>query len=143
MMTESFGMQLDDDSLLALFYVYDPHGTGSMPYEPFVQKLMHPDYFGFYVDNVDITQAKVDMEATQSMMDTLSRSVAPNLGDLRNVLAGLDTDGTGYLPLKTLLSGVASIGIILHDKELAVIMAKVDRDAAGNISYESFCHLFA
>ena len=27
-MCESFGMQLDDDSLLALYYVYDPEGTG-------------------------------------------------------------------------------------------------------------------
>lgn len=26
-MCESFGMQLDDDSLLALFCVYDPEGT--------------------------------------------------------------------------------------------------------------------
>lgn len=26
---ESFGMQLDDDSLLALYYVYDPEGTGN------------------------------------------------------------------------------------------------------------------
>lgn len=26
MFTESFGMQLDDDSLLALYHVYDPTG---------------------------------------------------------------------------------------------------------------------
>ena len=25
---ESFGMQLDDDSLLALYHVHDPEGTG-------------------------------------------------------------------------------------------------------------------
>lgn len=28
MMGESFGMQLDDDSLLALYYVMDPNATG-------------------------------------------------------------------------------------------------------------------
>lgn len=34
MFTEAFGMQLDDDSLLALYHVYDPVGRwGSTPYE--------------------------------------------------------------------------------------------------------------
>ena len=37
MMTESFGMQLDDDSLLALYHVHDPAGCGCLAYEPLVR----------------------------------------------------------------------------------------------------------
>lgn len=32
--------QLDDDSLLALYYVYDPNGSGYIPYETIVQQIM-------------------------------------------------------------------------------------------------------
>lgn len=41
-MCESFGMQLDDDSLLALYHVYDPEGTGYLAYMDLVKHLMHP-----------------------------------------------------------------------------------------------------
>lgn len=49
MMTESFGMQLDDDSLLALYHVYDPDATGSLQYESLMRQLLDPDYFSLYV----------------------------------------------------------------------------------------------
>ncbi len=48
-MCESFGMQLDDDSLLALFHVYDPEGTGYLAYMDLVKHLMHPDTFCYFV----------------------------------------------------------------------------------------------
>lgn len=48
MMTESFGMQLDDDSLLALFHVYDPDVTGYLQYESLMRQLLDPDYFSLY-----------------------------------------------------------------------------------------------
>lgn len=35
-------MQLDDDSLLALYHVYDPEGTGYLAYMDLVKHLMHP-----------------------------------------------------------------------------------------------------
>ena len=43
--TESFGMQLDDDSLLALFAVYDPEGTGNLSYHNLAKQLMDPDCY--------------------------------------------------------------------------------------------------
>ena len=48
MMTESFGMQLDDDSLLALYHVYDPEATGFLNYESLMRQLLDPDYFSLY-----------------------------------------------------------------------------------------------
>ena len=48
MMTESFGMQLDDDSLLALYHVYDPEATGYLKYEALMKQLLDPDYFSLY-----------------------------------------------------------------------------------------------
>jgi len=48
-MCESFGMQLDDDSLLALYHVYDPEGTGYLAYMDLVKHLMHPDTFCYYL----------------------------------------------------------------------------------------------
>ena len=49
MMTESFGMQLDDDSLLALYHVYDPEATGYLKYEDLMRQLLDPDYFSLYI----------------------------------------------------------------------------------------------
>ncbi len=42
-------VQLDDDSLLALFHVYDPAGTGYLAYMDLVKHLMHPDTFAYYL----------------------------------------------------------------------------------------------
>ena len=53
-------MQLDDDSLLALYYVYDPEGTGYLAYMDLVKHLMHPDTFCYYVGHVDNSQAATD-----------------------------------------------------------------------------------
>jgi hypothetical protein len=44
-MCETFGMQLDDDSLLALFHVYDPEGTGFLNYHELAKQLMDPDCY--------------------------------------------------------------------------------------------------
>lgn len=52
MMGESFGMQLDDDSLLALYYVMDPNATGYLEYEEVVKQLLDEDYFNMYTDKV-------------------------------------------------------------------------------------------
>jgi hypothetical protein len=58
MFTESFGMQLDDDSLLALYYVYDPEGSGCLHYEDIVKQLLDGDYYAMYspagVDNTQV-----------------------------------------------------------------------------------------
>lgn len=56
MMTESFGMQLDDDSLLALYYVNDPQGSGFLAYEPLVEQLLDGDYFSLFKGHVDNSQ---------------------------------------------------------------------------------------
>jgi hypothetical protein len=71
MMGESFGMQLDDDSLLALYHVYDPDGTGCLAYEQLMGKLLDPDYFALYVGAVDNTQGRVDAQATDRMRQGL------------------------------------------------------------------------
>lgn len=59
MFGESFGMQLDDDSLLALYYVYDPHGTGYLAYEDVMKQLLDKDYYAMYspagVDNTQVS----------------------------------------------------------------------------------------
>lgn len=39
-MAEQFGMQLDDDSLLALYMVYDPEGSGYLNYHDLSKHLM-------------------------------------------------------------------------------------------------------
>ena len=58
MFGESFGMQLDDDSLLALYSVYDPEGSGYLAYEDIVKQLLDPDYYAMYspagVDNTQV-----------------------------------------------------------------------------------------
>ncbi|KDD74011.1 hypothetical protein H632_c1653p0 [Helicosporidium sp. ATCC 50920] len=41
--TEEFGMQLDDDALLALFSQYDTQCTGYIPYHQLMQNLLDKD----------------------------------------------------------------------------------------------------
>jgi hypothetical protein len=58
MFGESFGMQLDDDSLLALYSVYDQEGSGYLAYEDIVKQLLDSDYYAMYspagVDNTQV-----------------------------------------------------------------------------------------
>ncbi|GIL66729.1 hypothetical protein Vafri_20218, partial [Volvox africanus] len=55
-MAETFGMQLYDDSPMALYFVYDPEGTGYLEYEALVSQLMSPSDLAFYKGYVDYSQ---------------------------------------------------------------------------------------
>lgn len=62
MMMETFGIQLDDDSLLSLYYAYDPTGSGTLEYERLMTALLDPDYLALYSGHQDTTQASVDRQ---------------------------------------------------------------------------------
>ncbi|KAK9843793.1 hypothetical protein WJX81_006652 [Elliptochloris bilobata] len=47
-MTESFGMQLDDDLLLALFSRYDPEASGTVRYHTVMKALLDSDSYAQY-----------------------------------------------------------------------------------------------
>lgn len=55
MMMETFGIQLDDDSLLSLYYAYDPIGSGVLEYERLMTALLDPDYLALYTGHQDNT----------------------------------------------------------------------------------------
>lgn len=57
MMMESVGIQLDDDSLLALYYVYDKGCTGYLEYDALMKVLLDTDYYALYCGANDVTQA--------------------------------------------------------------------------------------
>lgn len=56
MMMETFGIQLDDDSLLALYYVYDKGCTGYLEYDALMKVLLDADYYALYCGANDVTQ---------------------------------------------------------------------------------------
>jgi hypothetical protein len=101
MMMETFGIQLDDDSLLALYHVYDQECTGFLKYEELMRVLLDFDYFALYTGNNDITQATLDLATVKSMVATIKAKFKSSVAELRKVLRCLDTQHSG----ESLVSG--------------------------------------
>lgn len=117
-MCESFGMQLDDDSLLALFYVYDPEGTGYMAYMDLVKHLMSPDTFCYYLGFVDNSQDAANTSLTNQVLRAAAKKFQKTSGELEGVLAAFDKPGSGYLDKSDVVAGCASLGVVLTDNEM-------------------------
>eukprot|EP01023_Acetabularia_acetabulum_P040624 TRINITY_DN3938_c0_g2_i1.p1 TRINITY_DN3938_c0_g2~~TRINITY_DN3938_c0_g2_i1.p1 ORF type:complete len:367 (-),score=55.95 TRINITY_DN3938_c0_g2_i1:238-1338(-) len=142
MMMESFGIQLDDDSLLALFYVYDESGQGNIEYEQLMGVLLDPDYFALYVGNVDNTLERQKSNQHDAMIRTIRGKFKSNIDEMRKVFDSLDEDQTGSLSEKDFLAGCAALGVVMNDKEYNYIIALLTRDENDYVMYEEFCSIF-
>lgn len=140
MMTESFGMQLDDDSLLALFSIYDPEGTGYMRYEELMMQLLDPDYFSLYVGNVDNTQQHVDHLQTAKMIETMVAKFKHSPEAMQSVFLSLDNEESGVLGVKDFCAGCAILGVVLTQKELEYVC--LNMGTADQINYSNFLTLW-
>jgi len=142
-MCESFGMQLDDDSLLALYYVYDPEGTGFLAYMDLVKHLMHPDTFCYYLGYVDNSQSAADAALTQTLLTTTHKKIAPVAAELQTVLRSFDNKNTGHLSRQEVTSGCAALGVVLSEQELNALTPLFKTNADGLIDYAHFCSIFS
>eukprot|EP00887_Chlorella_sp_A99_P005112 scaffold25.g5112.t1 len=52
-MSEAFGIQFDDDSLLALFSKYDPEGVGKMPFHNLMRNLLDDDTYRLWMSSYE------------------------------------------------------------------------------------------
>jgi Ca2+-binding EF-hand superfamily protein len=95
MMMESFGIQLDDDSLLALYHVYDKECTGYLKYEDLMKVLLDQDYFALYTGSNDVTQASADLETVKKMVANIKGKFRTSVEELAKVLHCLDEKKTG------------------------------------------------
>mmetsp|Transcript_29044 Transcript_29044/g.53375 ORF Transcript_29044/g.53375 Transcript_29044/m.53375 type:complete len:356 (-) Transcript_29044:838-1905(-) len=141
-MCETFGMQLDDDNLMALFYVYDPQGTGFLEYESLVQQLLSPSDFAFYLGYVDNSQGMVDEQRRQQIIEQLGKKLSPVLPQLEQVLAAFDGEGRGFLSRRDLMGGCAAVGLVLSEPEYKALEPVLKLDDQGHIHYAEFCALF-
>ncbi|KAG1676538.1 hypothetical protein FOA52_000081 [Chlamydomonas sp. UWO 241] len=142
-MCESFGMQLADDDLLALYCVYDPEGTGYLAYMDLVQHLMHPDTFRYYVGAVDNSQSAEDRKKVSGLLETVHKKFVPVVAELQPVLAAFDEEGSGYLSKPELLAGCASLGVVVSDSEFESLKTLLRVNDAGKIDYVHLCSIFA
>lgn len=138
---ESFGMQLDDDSLLALYHAYDPQGTGYVAYETIVQQIMDPDYFCMYSPSgVDNTQALADVHATYKLASNLRKRIHGSVEDLRAVFDSFDQEKCGHLPERRFHAGCAALGVVLSCKEREWVgRVAAAADGSGAVNYGAFC----
>ncbi len=142
-MCESFGMQLDDDSLLALFYVYDPEGTGYLAYMDLVKHLMHPDTFCYYVGSVDNSQRAADAAWVKTLLGKVGKKIAPVVDELVPVLRAFDNNGSGFLTRHDLLAGCAALGVVISEKEFESMLPLLQTNSAGLIDYVHLCNVFS
>ncbi|KAF5832469.1 hypothetical protein DUNSADRAFT_11636 [Dunaliella salina] len=142
-MCESFGMQLDDDSLLALYHVYDPEGTGYLAYMDLVKHLMHPDTFCYYLGFVDNSQNAADIARTNRLLTDVHKRVVPVVEELEPVLGAFDAAKDGFLSKHDLLAGCATLGVVLNDQELNTLLPLLRCNEEGYIDYHSFVEMFA
>lgn len=118
MMTESFGMQLDDDSLLALFSIYDTEGSGYMKYEELMMQLLDPDYYSLYIGNVDNTKEHVDAVTTSKMVRLMRGKFKHDAQEMRSAFLSVDEDESGNLGLRDFCTACAVLGVVLTEREL-------------------------
>jgi Ca2+-binding EF-hand superfamily protein len=137
-MCETFGMQLDDDCLLALFYVYDPEGTGYLSYHDLTKQLMDPDCYALYVNDVDLSQTKADEVIMTTQLKTVKGKFGQMVPDLLQMLKGFDKDGSEYLDKHDITGACASLGLVLTSNEFVGLTAGCT-DSAGRIHYPQFC----
>lgn len=112
MMMETFGIQLDDDSLLALYHVYDHECTGFLKYEELMKVLLDFDYFALYTGSNDITQATCELTTVKKMVAAIKAKFKSSVAELRKVLQCLDAEQTGALCL-------VSSWVLQQEKQLA------------------------
>lgn len=142
-MCESFGMQLDDDSILALYYVYDPEGTGYLAYMDLVQHLMHPDTFNYYIGAVDNSQQAADTKHTQTLLSSVGKKFVPVVAELQPVLASFDSDKTGYLSRHDVICGCAALGVVISASEFESMLPVLQVNSEGKIDYVHMCGVFS
>ncbi|PNW78166.1 hypothetical protein CHLRE_10g466650v5 [Chlamydomonas reinhardtii] len=141
-MAETFGMQLDDDSLMALYFVYDPEGSGYLEYEALVAQLMSPSDFAFYKGYVDYSQDKADEARRVELLSQLKKKIGPVAGDLERLLKAFDSAGNGQVSRHDLVAGCASVGVVLGDKDFETLAPVMTYNSDGLIDYAAFCAVF-
>ena len=137
-MCETFGMQLDDDLLLALCCVYDPEGTGFLSYHSLASKLMDPDCYALYINDVDLSQGKVDELLMTSQLKAVKTKYSHIVPDLSKILQGFDKEASGFCSKQEVLGACASLGLVLTSKEFSGLSAGCS-DASGSVNYTEFC----
>eukprot|EP00775_Hariotina_reticulata_P006099 gene6099-6337_t len=143
MFSESFGMQLDDDSLLALYHVYDPSGSGYLEYEAIVKQLLDGDYYAMYSPaGVDNTQALVDAQAAEKLVSNLRSRIHGTVDEMRLVFASFDSTCAGALPEKLFQAGCAALGVVLSPKEQDWVQ-RTATSSNNMVDWRIFCDAFA
>eukprot|EP00891_Asterochloris_glomerata_P006723 jgi/Astpho2/6723/fgenesh1_pg.00102_%23_12_t len=140
-MSESFGMQLDDDSLLALFSWYDPQATGSIDYQQLMKQLLHSDYYALYLGTVDNTQNTLEATAVASLGSSLRSRIRPQAERLQKVLSQYD-DGTGSVSERALLASCAACNVLLSEKEKDYVLSTLDPSGTHHLPAAEFCSTF-
>ena len=143
MMGESFGMQLDDDSLLALYFVMDPEGSGYLQYEEVVRQLLDDDYFAMYTDKVDNSLATSMRKVHGKMVSDLTRKLSSNIADILLVFESFDTKKTNTISERDFLAGCAALGVVFTGSEKDYIMGLAMKEGSKTVEYRSFCSLFS
>jgi len=141
-MGEAYGMQLDDDSLLALYYVMDPDATGYLPYEEVVKQLLDEDYFAMYTDKVDNSLATSLRKVHSAMVSSLHRKLAANIADILLVFESFDTAKSGEISERDFEAGCAALGVVFTGSEKEYIMSLAKKEGSSKVEYRSFCALF-
>lgn len=164
-MAESFGLQLGDDALLALFYRWDPQGSGSLSYEPLVAALLADgDAFALYAPGkaaAEVAQGAADKRAAAECARAIVAAARGGAKAVRRVLEAMAEDEKAQAqqpslqqrqPPLTLLhwsafsAGLASVGVALSPQQQAYV-----RDARqgfvlatgtglfGTVDWRRFC----
>ncbi|KAK9808647.1 hypothetical protein WJX72_001201 [[Myrmecia] bisecta] len=141
-MTESFGMQLDDDSLLALFSRFDPEATGVLEYMGLMKGLLDSDYYALYLGAVDNTQTTKDAADMDIMAADLNKRFTAVATKLKQVFVSFDESQSGYLDERSLMAACAACNILLSEREQAYVLSVMDPNATNRVSYDDFMTTF-
>lgn len=166
-MSESFGLQLGDDALLALFYGADPQGTGSLEYEPLVAALLADgDAFALYSPAraaIEGAQGAVDKRAAAEAARAIAAAARGGAAAVRRVLEamaedeqaqplGLRQQRPSRTPALTLLAwpafaaGLVSVGVALSPQQQAYVrdarqafVHATGKGLCGTVDWRRFC----
>ena len=146
---ESYGIQLSEDHMLAIFSQYDVNFDGNVDYSEFMKILLDPDQYALF----SVGESKAAMRKATALSDRdkvrhfymVHRSkLFANAATIHNVCERIDINGTGYVTLEEFLAECEHVGIGM-DTDSQGLLARslaVGLHDVPLIAYQGFCGFF-
>jgi len=138
---DTFGMNLNEDQLLAFFGRYDCDRTTEIGYKSFINQLLDE---GSMYKNVQANMAAniaasiLGGEEDPDRVELTEEEKIAQKPMIEKMFHELDADGSGLLDMDEIKQLCQDLGLNLTEEEYGMVMAKIDEDNSGECDFDEF-----